>query len=45
MQVVNFILVALLLLPSSAWAQARKPSTIAELVTYRGADREQLLYA
>jgi iron(III) transport system substrate-binding protein len=25
--------------------QARKPSTIAELVTYRGADREALLYA
>ena len=45
MQVVNFILMALLLLPSSASAQARKPSTIAELVTYRGADREQLLSA
>ncbi len=45
MQIVNFILLALLLLPSGAWAQARKPSTIAELVTYRGADREQLLYA
>ncbi len=45
MQVLYFILLALLLLPSSAWAQARKPSTIAELVTYRGADREQLLYA
>jgi len=45
MQVVNFILLALLLLPSSAGAQARKPSTITELVTYRGADREQLLYA
>ena len=45
MQVVSFILLALLLLPSNAWAQPRKPSTIAELVTYRGADREQLLYA
>ncbi len=45
MQVINFILLALLLLPASAGAQARKPSTIAELVTYRGADREQLLYA
>ena len=45
MQFLHFILLALLLLPSSAGAQARKPSTIAELVTYRGADREQLLYA
>ena len=45
MQILHFILVALLVLPASAWAQARKPSTIAELVTYRGADREQLLYA
>ena len=26
---------------STAWAQARKPSTIAELATYRGADRER----
>ncbi len=41
----HFILLALLVLPSGAGAQARKPSTIAELVTYRGADREQLLYA
>ena len=45
MQILHFILVALLVLPASAGAQARKPSTIAELVTYRGADREQLLYA
>ena len=45
MQVLNFLLLALLLLPASVWAQARKPSTIAELAIYRGADREQLLYA
>jgi iron(III) transport system substrate-binding protein len=45
MLVLHFILLALLVLPSGAGAQARKPSTIAELVTYRGADREQLLYA
>ena len=45
MQVLNFILLALLLLPAVAWGQARKPATIADLVTYRGADREQLLYA
>jgi iron(III) transport system substrate-binding protein len=40
-----FILFALSLLPPAAWGQARKPASIAELVTYRGADREQLLYA
>ena len=32
------------MLPSSAWPQARKPSTIAEFAGYLGADREQLLY-
>ncbi len=32
------------MLPSSASAQGRKPSTIAELASYRGADREALLY-
>jgi iron(III) transport system substrate-binding protein len=45
MPAISAIIVALLLLPASAWAQARKPSTIAELITYRGADREQVLYA
>ena len=45
MQNLVLILMALALLPSSASAQARKPSSIAELVTYRGADREALLYA
>ena len=45
MQILNLILLALLLLPSSIWAQGRKPSTIAELAAYRGADREQLLFA
>src|SRR5499426_2335562 len=34
----------LFLLPSEAWLQSRKPMTIAELVTYNGADREQVLY-
>ena len=38
-------LLALLLIVPPAWAQTRKPSTIAELVVYRGADREALLYA
>lgn len=45
MHVLNFILSALLLLPAVGWTQTRKPSTIAELATYRSADREQLLYA
>jgi iron(III) transport system substrate-binding protein len=35
----------LLLAPSEAWVQNRKPMTIAELVTYSGADREQVLHA
>ena len=35
----------LFLLPSEAWLQSRKPMTIAELVTYSGKDREQVLYA
>ena len=33
------------LLPSEARTQSHKPATAAELVTYSGADREQLLYA
>ena len=41
----NFIILALLLLSSEAWSQARKPSSIEELAPYLGADREQLLYA
>jgi iron(III) transport system substrate-binding protein len=45
MKYVSFVFLALLLLPSSASTQPRKPATIAELVTYRGSDREQLLYA
>src|SRR5262245_47241047 len=34
-----------MLLPADLFAQARKPMTISELVTYNGADREQVLYA
>src|ERR1043166_3408949 len=45
MKVLNFIILALLLLPSEAATQARKPATIAELASYRGADREAILYA
>jgi len=35
----------LLLAPSEGWVQSRKPMTIADLVTYNGADWEQILYA
>jgi iron(III) transport system substrate-binding protein len=45
MKYTSFIFSALLVLPSLTSAQPRKPATIAELVTYRGPDREQLLYA
>ncbi|HEY3165925.1 MAG TPA: ABC transporter substrate-binding protein, partial [Candidatus Binatia bacterium] len=45
MKYASFIFSALLILPSLTSAQPRKPATIAELVTYRGPDREQLLYA
>ena len=44
MKVLNIIFLALLLLPSEAWTQARKPASIAELASYRGADRESVLY-
>ena len=45
MKTLNFIVLLLLLLPSEGWVQARKPSSIEELTTYLGADREQILYA
>jgi iron(III) transport system substrate-binding protein len=35
----------LFLMPSEARLQSRKPMTLSELVTYNGADREQVLYA
>ena len=41
----TFIFLALSLLPTSAGAQSRKPTTITELAGYRGADREPILYA
>jgi len=39
------ILSLFLLFPAASNAQVRKPTTIAELVTYNGKDREQVLYA
>jgi iron(III) transport system substrate-binding protein len=44
MKVIGLFVLTFLFL-SSAWGQGRKPATIAELATYRGADREALLYA
>src|SRR5262252_3614448 len=44
---INILVAALSLLfvlPSEARLQGRKPMTIAELVTYNGADRENILY-
>jgi iron(III) transport system substrate-binding protein len=42
---VAFIIFVVLLLPSEGESQIRKPNSIAELSTYSGTDREQLLYA
>jgi hypothetical protein len=39
------ILSLFLLVSSHAWARFLKPTSITELATYTGADREQLLYA
>jgi iron(III) transport system substrate-binding protein len=38
------ILFVLLATPASTWAQASKPTTLAELAKYKGADRERILY-
>src|SRR5258706_7861256 len=40
-----FLTVLASLIPGLLSAQTRQPSTIAELVTYSGKDREQVLYA
>lgn len=45
MKISKFIILALLMLPSEAWTQTRKPASIVELASYRGADREAVLYA
>jgi hypothetical protein len=45
MRIVAFVVFSLLISPSQAWLQARKPASLAELVNYMGADREQMLYA
>jgi ABC-type Fe3+ transport system substrate-binding protein len=45
MKVLGLALCLLLLVPSEGWVQSRKSMTITEIVTYSGADRDQLLYA
>ena len=45
MKITGLFIFILLLLSNGAWGQWRKPATIAELATYRGGDREALLYA
>jgi iron(III) transport system substrate-binding protein len=45
MRISAFYILAFLLFTSESFAQARKPTTISELVTYNGKDREQVLYA
>ena len=45
MKLSTIIILVLWLFPSQGWTQARKPTSIAELAGYMGADREQLLYA
>ncbi len=45
MKILSLVVLVVLLLPSEAWVQSRKPASIAELATTSGADREQVLYA
>jgi iron(III) transport system substrate-binding protein len=45
MKIVGLIVFVLSLSASPTWAQAKKPASIAELASYLGADREQILYA
>jgi len=45
MHVLSVIILTLFLFLPCAWGQARKPASIAELASYRGPDREQILYA
>jgi ABC-type glycerol-3-phosphate transport system substrate-binding protein len=45
MKIAIFIVLIALSCPAEMYAQARKGTTISELVTYNGADREQVLYA
>jgi iron(III) transport system substrate-binding protein len=42
-KIITIVLLAILCLPVSLKAQGKKPATLAELVAYTGADREQIL--
>src|SRR5918999_3260484 len=44
MRILALLLFVVFLSPAGIDAQSRRPLTISELVTYNGADREQLLY-
>jgi len=44
MKSLSFIILALTVFQSEGLAQTRKPTAIAELASYRGADREAILY-
>ncbi len=44
-KIITIVLLAILSLPGSLHAQGKKPATLAELVAYTGADREQILVA
>ena len=41
---IGFCVLALLSSAANSWAQTAKPTTLAELAKYRGADRERILY-
>jgi iron(III) transport system substrate-binding protein len=45
MRTLALVFFALVLSPSEAWLQTRKPPSLPELARYMGADREQVLYA
>ena len=44
-KILGLALCLLLFVPSEGWVQSRKPTTVTEIVTYSGADRERLLSA
>lgn len=45
MKILAFVIFTLLVYPTEAWVQAKKPASIPELAAYMSADREQMLYA
>jgi len=45
MKISAIVVLVLLIFPVHGWGQGGKPSSIADLAAYMGADREQILYA